>query len=329
MRPLDRQTRSHLMHLFQTHGFHPRTDLGQNFLIDLNIIDFVVRQADLGPQDVVLEIGAGTGGMTTFLAHEAAAVVSVEIDRRMHGLASEALAGSGCKNVTLLNCDALKNKNRFAVEVVDAIEQQLAAEPQRRLKLVANLPYCIATPVISNLVATEWPWVLMVATIQWELAERMRAAPGTHDYGSLSVWLQSQCAVSLLKKLGPTVFWPRPNVESAVVRLAPDSERRGAIADRQFFHDFIRRLFHQRRKAARNVLTGMYRKQLSKPAIDDVLQGIALKPGFRAEDCDVATLVRLADGLHKAMGPLIGLAGEDANDDANSGIEGLDCRMTD
>ncbi|HLQ46713.1 MAG TPA: rRNA adenine N-6-methyltransferase family protein, partial [Planctomycetaceae bacterium] len=171
----DRQTRTHLMRLFERHGFSPRADLGQNFLIDLNIIDFVVLEAEIGRNDVILEVGTGTGGLTTSLARDSAAVVSVEYDSRMYALAQEVLSFS--PNVTLINADALKNKNHLNPQVMSVVEQKLAESPDRRLKLVANLPYNVATPVISNLVATDLPWERMVVTIQLELALRMTAQP--------------------------------------------------------------------------------------------------------------------------------------------------------
>ena len=126
------------MALFEKQGLHPRGDLGQNFLIDLNLLESIVAEADLGPDDVVLEIGAGTGGMTTFLAAAAGAVVSVEYDPNMYRLAHEAT--SHLPDMVLLNCDALKNKNLLNPLVTDAVAQQLAVAPGRRLKLVANLP---------------------------------------------------------------------------------------------------------------------------------------------------------------------------------------------
>jgi 16S rRNA (adenine1518-N6/adenine1519-N6)-dimethyltransferase len=299
MRDAHRQTRSHLMSLFERHGFHPRTDLGQNFLIDLNLIELIVRQADLGPRDVVLEVGAGTGGMTAFLAREAGAVVSVEYDRNMHALAQEAV--TGFDNVTLLMTDALKNKNHFARPVLEAVAAELAAVPDGRLKLVANLPYSIATPVVSNLVATDLPWERMVVTIQLELAERMIAEPRTEQYGSLSAWLQTQCHVKLLRRLKPTVFWPRPQVNSAIVRIVPDMAGRDAIADRPFFQDFLRRLFQKRRKVMRSVLAGMYRKQLGKADIDAVLDEAGLGNQLRAEQLDPGTLRTLANRMYNAM----------------------------
>jgi len=188
----DRQTRTHLMRLFERHGFYPRADLGQNFLIDLNIIDFVVLEAEITRNDVILEIGAGTGGLTTSLARDSAAVISVEYDPNMYMLAKEVL--SYCPNVTLINADALKNKNHLNPEVMALVEQKLAESPERQLKLIANLPYAVATPVISNLVATNLPWERMVVTIQYELAQRMTAQPkASSNYGALSIWLQAQC----------------------------------------------------------------------------------------------------------------------------------------
>ena len=299
MRPAERQTRSHLMRTFEERGFHPRSDLGQNFLIDLNLLEFVVRQAELQPDDVVLEIGTGTGGMTTYLASQAGHVVSVEVDHRVHALAQQAT--EGYSNITLLNCDALKNKNRFQPAVVEAVQTALQELPSRSLKLVANLPYCIATPVVTNLIASDLPWTRMVITIQWELAERMRAEPNTNDYGALSIWLQSQAEVKTLKKLGPTVFWPRPRVDSAVVLLVRDPVRQAELGDRRFFQDFLRRLFHLRRKALRNVLAGMYRKQLNKAELDGVLQPFGFPNGQRADTLSVAQLIALSKSVHAAL----------------------------
>ena len=296
MRDAERQTRSRLMDLFEEHGFHPNTRLGQNFLIDLNIIDFVVDQAKLQPHDLVLEIGAGTGGMTAFLAQAAGQVIAVEVDANMYRLASAVTAGYD--NVTLLNCDALRNKNNFAPEVLNQIEQNLALEEIRGLKLISNLPYSIATPVVSNLVATDLPWERMVVTIQLELGQRMSAKPGRSHYGSLSAWLQSQCRVKLLKRLPPSVFWPRPKVNSAVVQLLPDEFGRAAIADRAFFQDFLRRLFHQRRKFLRSVLVGMYRKQLEKAEVDQILAEMKFKEQARAEVEPPERLVELANRIH-------------------------------
>ncbi len=299
MQPPERQTRSHLMRLFERHGYHPRTSLGQNFLIDLNIIEFVVRSAELTRDDVVLEIGAGTGGMTTFMAHEAGHVISVELDRNMYQLATEAIAPY--QNVTLINADGLKNKNNFNPLVLDEIQRQLSVDSNRRLKLVANLPYSVATPIMSNLVASDLPWVRMVVTIQYEVGERMQAQPDDDLYGALSVWLQSQCQVEILKKLGPTVFWPRPKVDSAVVQILPDEERRSRVHDRAFFHEYIRNVFNYRRKLLRRVLCGMYDKQLEKSEIDAVLAELKVGESARAEELNVVQHIELATNLQQKL----------------------------
>jgi len=301
MKDADRQTRSYLMELFEQRGVHPRTDYGQNFLIDINLVEFVVHSAELTAADVVLEVGAGTGGMTAFLAQQAGHVVSVELDKNVFPLAQYAVREFD--NVTLLNTDALKNKNRFSPVVLESIDEQLAAIPGSTLKLVANLPYNIATPVISNLVASDYNWSRMVTTIQWELAARMASKHGGGtNYGALSVWIQSQCDIRILKKLKPTVFWPRPKVDSAIVLIVPNPEKRAKISDREFFHDFIRRLFHHRRKLMRSVLVGMYRKQLSKPDIDRIIAEEGFDEKCRAEALPVDQLVQLSNRFEREVG---------------------------
>lgn len=287
------------MQLFKQHGFNPRSDLGQNFLIDINLIEFAVRAADLSRDDLVLEVGPGTGGMTTFLADQAGKVICVEVDKNMFALATYATREKD--NVTLINRDILKNKNTIAPEITDLLKEELAAVPGRQLKLVANLPYSVATPVISNLVASDLPWQRMVCTIQLELGEKMIAEPGTSKYGALSVWLQSQCSVRIIRRLSPKVFWPRPKVNSAIVSIWRHDGRGDRILDKPFFLDFLRRLFHQRRKLLRRVLVGMYSKQLSKPEVDAVLDNQNLTGEFRAEELDVPTLVKLGNEFCKAV----------------------------
>jgi len=294
-----RQTRSYLMQLFKDHGFNPRSDLGQNFLIDINLIEFAVRAADLSENDVVLEVGPGTGGMTTFLAQQAGRVISVEVDRNMYALATKAT--EDYDNATIIHRDILKNKNRIAPEITDMLKEELASRPGSQLKLVANLPYNVATPVISNLVASDLPWQKMVCTIQLELGERMIAEPGQSSYGALSVWLQAQTSVKIIRRLGPKVFWPRPKVNSAIVSLWRHDGRGDRIVDKPFFLDFLRRLFHHRRKLLRRVLVGMYSKQLSKTEVDELLAAEGHDQDTRAEALDVPTLIKLANRFQAAL----------------------------
>ncbi len=299
MKDVQRQTRSYLMSLFRQHGINPRGDLGQNFLIDVNLIEFVVRHADLGPRDVALEVGTGTGGMTAFLARDAGHVISVDIDQNMSRLAAEAV--QDCNNVTLVNQDILKNKNTLSPDITALILEKVAATPGGRLKLVSNLPYSVGTPVMSNLLASELPWERMVCTIQWELAEKMAAEAASSKYAALTVWIQSQATVRILRRLGPNVFWPRPKVDSAIISIWRDKEAASRILDRRFFQDFLRRMFSQRRKHLRSVLIGMYRRQLDKPDVDRILQELGEKPENRAELMDVPALIRLANHVCAAV----------------------------
>lgn len=290
-----RQTRSYLMSLFQQQGINPRGDLGQNFLIDVNLIEFAVRSAELCARDVVLEVGSGTGGMTAFLGRDAGRVISVDIDRNMSALA--AIAVRDYDNVTLLNQDILKNKNTLSPEVVAVIREQLASVPDSRLKLVANLPYSVATPVMSNLMASDLPWERMICTIQWELAEKTVAPPGNSKYSALAVWMQSQASVEILRRLGPEVFWPRPKVDSAIVSVRYDQAAADRIADRHFFQDFVRRTFTLRRKFIRSVLIALYRTQLDKSDVDVLLKELGLTSEDRAENMSIETLIQLSNHL--------------------------------
>lgn len=286
-----RQTVSFLRQRFEAAGVRPRTRYGQCFLIDLNLLDILVDAADLGPDDVVLEVGTGTGSLTQLMAPRVAAVVTVEIDRQLFQLASEELFS--LENVDMLGLDALQNKNRLNPAVLDAVFERLEAAPNRRLKLVANLPYNVATPVISNLLGLDRAPHSMTVTVQKEVADRLTARPGTKDYGALSIWVQGQCAAEVVRTMPPTAFWPRPKVESAIVRLVLDPARRRQIPDRPFFHDFVRALFRHRRKLLRSELVGFFQGQLDKRQIDTVLESVGLSPRARAEQLDVDRALRL------------------------------------
>jgi len=295
-----RQTVSYLMQRFREVGISPDTRHGQNFLVDLNLVRLLADAAAVGPDDVVLEIGTGTGSLTAMLAENAAAVVTVEIDAQLHQLAAESLIEFD--NITMLQMDALKNKNRFAPRLLEALHGKLAQRPGLRLKLAANLPYNVATPVVSNLLFLDPRPVSMTVTIQKELADRMTAVPRTKDYGALSIWIQSQCETEILRILPPTVFWPRPKVDSAILQIRPDPNRRARIPDPAFFHAFTRAMFFHRRKLLRSELLSAFKKRLDKPAVDSLLQELGLDGNARAEELDVKGILDLCEVVRQRVG---------------------------
>jgi 16S rRNA (adenine1518-N6/adenine1519-N6)-dimethyltransferase len=283
------------MRRFEEAGIRPQSRHGQNFLIDLNLLDVLLDAAALTANDVVLEVGTGLGSLTARMAELAAAIVTVEIDPRMSQLAAEELVDFG--NVTMLLQDALKNKNHIEPVVLEAVRKKVAEAPGRQFKLVANLPYNVATPLLSNLLLADPPPVSMTATIQKELAERITAAPGTKDYSALSIWMQAMCDVHIVRTLPPQVFWPRPKVHSAIVQIVPSSEKRGRIVDPAQFHQFVRSLFLHRRKFLRGVLIGVLEAEFDKRAVDDLLAAFSFPTDVRAEQLDVETLVALSNAI--------------------------------
>lgn len=293
--PTSRQTVTYLIRRFQEAGIRPRVQLGQSFLTDLNLVELLVRTARLEPCDVVLEVGTGCGSLTALVARQAAMVVTVEVDPALFQIASEELAG--LTNVRMLNLDALHKKSQLNPEVLAAVDEALAAGPDRRFKLVANLPFNIATPLISNLLALDRPPQTMTVTIQKELADRLVAAPSTKDYGALSIWVQSQCQVEVVRVMPPTVFWPRPKVHSAIVHIALDPARRARLTDRAFFHDFVRAMFLHRRKFLRWQLAEAVRGNLDRSTVHHILAQLGLRGDLRAEALDVPTLIALADAV--------------------------------
>ncbi|MFM8633527.1 MAG: 16S rRNA (adenine(1518)-N(6)/adenine(1519)-N(6))-dimethyltransferase RsmA [Planctomycetia bacterium] len=280
-----RQTTAYLKHLFEQVGFTIDARRGQNFLVDLNLLDLLERSAGITPADVVLEVGAGTGALTERLARAAGRVVTVEVDPRLAQLARDRVIDF--ENVRLVEQDVLAGKHRFAPEVLAAIEEATTALPGGRFLLVANLPYCVATPVISNLLALPRPFDTATVTVQREMAERMVAAAGSHSYNALSVWIGCQCRSEIIRILPPSVFWPRPKVDSAIVRIDLEPERRARIADLDRFHAFVRDIFCHRRKVLRGVLVRMAGgKQRADAAarVDAVYATLGLEPSIRAED---------------------------------------------
>jgi 16S rRNA (adenine1518-N6/adenine1519-N6)-dimethyltransferase len=301
--PPIRQTQSYLRSLFAQRGISPQRRLGQNFLIDLNIHELIVKTAEVGSGDVVLEVGSGTGALTSLLAARGAAVVAVDIDPAMARLTAESTAG--LSNVRVLCLDALYTKHSLDPQVLDSVRSGLAAGNAQRFKVVANLPYHVATPVITNLlVDPELCPALMVVTIQRELADRFCAQPASPAYGAASVVVQALADVSFVRPLPPAVFWPRPKVDSAVVAIRPDRVKRDTVGDVAFFHGLVRRVFLHRRKYLRHVLAGIWRDEWSKADVDSWLETRGLRGQIRAEVLDIEEFVALAHALRERFGGL-------------------------
>ncbi len=293
--PAPRQTLSYLRELFIGHRLHPKNKLGQNFLIDLNLVDFIVRSAELTRADLALEIGSGTGNLTERLANEAGAILTVEIDPAFFELARETVHDKD--NVRLLNADALKSKNQMNPEVLTALDEVRAKYRSQRMKLVANLPYAVATPVISNLLIAGVDFERMIVTVQWEIAEKLVAQPSTKEYGALAVLIQALADVEVLRKLPPTVFWPKPKVDSGIVRILPNAEKRKLIPDVQRFRHFLRDLYSHRRKNLRGSLISFTGNQHQKAVVDNTLAQLGYTGTERAETLSIAQHLQLCEAF--------------------------------
>jgi 16S rRNA (adenine1518-N6/adenine1519-N6)-dimethyltransferase len=316
--------------LFVQVGFNIDTKRGQNFLVDLNLLELLERSAGITATDVVLEVGTGTGALTERLAHAAGHVVTIEIDRRLaqlardrllagstlpsHWLPSDALPGNALPGgscnldrVTLLEGDALASKHRMAPQLVAAVEAAMAAAPTGRFLLVANLPYCVATPVISNLLALPRPFDSATVTVQREMAERLTSPAGSHAYNALSVWIGAQCRSEIVRILPPSVFWPRPKVDSAIVRLDLEPARRATIENLGRFHDFVRDVFCHRRKLLRGVLVriaGGKQNLKARDLVESVYQSLGLTASVRAEEIPPPFFVQLEREFYRHVSQL-------------------------
>jgi len=285
------------MKKFEAMGIHPQTRLGQNFLIDLNLLRLLHESGTIESHDVILEVGTGTGSLTAPMSEKAAVVITVDVDPVMQEFARQELFGR--ENIRFLKMDVLKNKNRLRPEVMDLVKEELAKPgpngAKRRFKLVANLPYNVATPLLSNLLLTDTPPELCCVTIQKELADRIVARPGTKDWGSLALWLQAQCQTEIVRVMPPSVFWPRPKVDSAIVRLFLDEKRRNKIPDLKFFNEFCRAIFFHRRKFLRAELCSAFKETIPKVRIDEIMDEMQFDATARAETLPLKTMQRLCE----------------------------------
>jgi 16S rRNA (adenine1518-N6/adenine1519-N6)-dimethyltransferase len=244
-------TQTEIRTLLADAGLRPDRRYGQHFLIDGNLMRLLVEEAELGATDTVLEIGPGVGNLTEMLVERAGRVVAVEVDPAMAAITRERLADA--PSLDLLVTDILADKHTVAPEVLATVARR-QAETGGAVKLVANLPYAAATPLVAELVMRDDPPERLVFTVQEEVALRFAAEPGTREYGPVGVVVQALGEVEFLRRLGPSVFWPRPRVWSAMVRIRPSAAQRGRIADLAVLRRVIEGLFaHRRKRAARSL----------------------------------------------------------------------------
>ncbi len=289
-------TPAFLKQIFSQRGITPNKRFGQNFLIDQNTLLRIPDIAELNENDVVLEIGTGTGGLTRLLAERSRHVFTVEVDKKLFEMASDIL--KLYKNVTLINADILKTKHELNPDIPALMLNWLKEHDQSHMKVVSNLPYNISTPVIINLLESDLPVKLMVLMLQKEITERMAAIPGTREYGILSIITQMFSKVEIVKTLSPGVFWPRPEVYSALVKVSVQKEKfSGRITDYSFFKKIIHAIFTSRRKMLLNSLEQLKLPDISRERMKRIIEGMQLDERVRGETLNLDQLIHLSEAI--------------------------------
>lgn len=275
--------------ILQKYHFNFQKKYGQNFLIDTTVLDRIIGAAEITREDCVLEIGPGIGTMTQYLAERAGWVVAVEIDRNLIPILEETL--SAYENVTIINEDILK------VDVNRIVRERNGGRP---IKVVANLPYYITTPIIMGLFESRVPLKSITIMVQKEVADRMQVGPGTKDYGALSLAVQYYAKPEIVANVPPNCFIPRPGVGSAVIRLTRYEEPPVRVRDEKKMFALIRASFNQRRKTLVNGLGNAAELHLSKEQVTQALEKLQLSPTVRGEALTLEQFAELSDLLSES-----------------------------
>ncbi len=284
------QTQNEIRQTLKEAGMQPQHRHGQNFLIDRNLMQKLVDAAEIAPDDVVLEIGTGTGSLTNMLAERAAHVVTVEIDTKIAEVARRHLAHHD--NVTLLVADALKGKNHLNPQAIDTLLEKHRSQATGRCLLCANLPYNAASPIVADLLLDVPQVKRLCFTVQKEVADRMAAVPQTSEYGPLSVVLQALAKVKRVARVPRQAFWPAPDIESAIVKIEPDTERKAGTGNPRQLAAVVHRLFLHRRKTLWQNLKLAYHEQA-----DALKDAIVIDWRQRPEELAVCDWISLARKL--------------------------------
>ena len=272
--------------VLQKYGFNFQKKFGQNFLIDTHVLDKIIAAAHIGPEDFVLEIGPGIGTMTQYLAEAAREVVAVEIDKNLIPILQDTL--SDYNNVSVINDDILK------VDIRQMAEERNGGKP---IKVVANLPYYITTPIIMGLLENEVPLGSITVMVQKEVADRMQTGPGSKDYGALSLAVQYYAEPYIVANVPPNCFMPRPAVGSAVIRLTKHEKKPVEVKNPAFMFKIIRASFNQRRKTLQNGLHNSSELKISKEEVVNALEKMGLPVAVRGEKLTLAQFAMLSDLL--------------------------------
>lgn len=272
--------------VLQKYNFSFQKKFGQNFLIDTHVLDKIIQSANITKDDMVLEIGPGIGTMTQYLAQAAGKVIAVEIDKNLIPILEDTL--SGYDNVRVINEDVLK------LDLKKLADEENNGKP---VKVVANLPYYITTPIIMGLFENHIPATSITVMVQKEVAERMQAGPGGKDYGALSLAVQYYAEPYIVANVPPNCFMPRPNVGSAVIRLMRHTEPKIVVKDEKFMFKLIRASFNQRRKILQNGINNSAELSISKDAVVEALRKMGLSESIRGEALTLAQFAELSDLL--------------------------------
>lgn len=276
--------------ILQKYRFNFQKKFGQNFLIDTHVLDKIIRAADITKDDFVLEIGPGIGTMTQYLACAAREVTAVEIDKALIPILEDTL--SDYDNVTVINEDILK------VDIAALAEEKNGGKP---IKVVANLPYYITTPIIMGLFENHVPLESITVMVQKEVADRMQVGPGTKDYGALSLAVQYYAEPYIVANVPPNCFMPRPTVGSAVIRLTRHAQPPVHVRDEKLMFRIIRASFNQRRKTLANGLKNSPELDLPKEVISEAIDRLERGASIRGEALTLEEFAELANHIGELM----------------------------
>lgn len=273
--------------LVKKHNFAIQKKFGQNFLIDEHVLNKIISAAELTKDDYVIEIGPGLGTMTQYLCEQAGKVTAIEIDKELIPILSETL--SEYDNIEIINNDVLK------LDLLELIRNNT----DKKCKVVANLPYYITTPIIMALLESRLPIESITVMVQKEVAQRMKVQPGTKDYGALSLAVQYYCEPYIVANVPQNCFMPRPNVDSAVIRLTTHKEPPVKVIDERLMFKLIRASFNQRRKTLVNGIKNFSELSYTKEQVAEAIVNAGFNENIRGEALTLEQFAKLSDEFSK------------------------------